>query len=84
MDNWQLTSLTWETEEHSTPVFENDVYSAIAAGNTCAIARKDKNAINTFKQIMVKVGKGAGDVRDRLSESEQSFIRRWYLKSLEQ
>jgi hypothetical protein len=75
----------WQTEnDNQSSQFESNVYEAITAGQQKAIACKDKTAINTFKAIVSKVGKGNGDPRDRLTEQEQSFIRRWYLKSLEQ
>ena len=69
---------TWQIEEHDHgTMFNSSVYEAISAGQNCAIARKDKTAIETFKQIIKR-----GNI-DSLTSREQSFIRIWYLRSLE-
>lgn len=75
---------SWSVENNPNSAnFEANVYDAIVAGQKCAIARKDKQAIKRFEAIVKTVGKGNGDCRDRLTSQDQSFIRLWYLRSLE-
>jgi len=78
MNGFNFTSQNWQVDEHEvTPTFDNDVFSAIAAGQACAIARKDKSGIEFFKSIAKK-----GNIAS-LTSKEQSLIRIWYMRSLE-
>ena len=77
MSNFTFTG-NWSVENtENKPTFDNDVFSAIVAGQNCAIARKDKRGIEFFKGIAKK-----GNIAN-LTSQDQSLIRIWYMRSLE-
>jgi len=85
-----INLVAWNSNEGKTvqeTTFDNDVFSAIAAGQSCAIAQsqsKDKKikaqgaqGVEFFKGIAKK-----GNIAS-LTSKEQSMIRLWYMRSLE-
>lgn len=83
-DNIQFDELAQYTDQKSSAQFDETFYNAFVAAKSCAQKyATDKTTRNVFAQIEKKLASANGDPRRVLTNDEQSLIRRWYLKSLE-